>query len=51
MQESVNRDLAPLDIDGDLDAYKQAFQQLVDSAAVQSVFQRLGTTQLITRCH
>ncbi|HEY0603901.1 MAG TPA: DUF6065 family protein [Herpetosiphonaceae bacterium] len=40
--EHATLDVAELDDDGDLDLYEQAFQQLAGSAAVQSVFQRLG---------
>ncbi|HEY0603905.1 MAG TPA: DUF6065 family protein [Herpetosiphonaceae bacterium] len=41
-QETATLDVVPLDDEGDLDAYEQAFQQFVDNAAVQSLFQRLG---------
>ncbi|HEY0602797.1 MAG TPA: DUF6065 family protein [Herpetosiphonaceae bacterium] len=41
-QGSMTLDVVAADADDDLDAYEHAFQQFAESAAVQSVFQRLG---------
>jgi GR25 family glycosyltransferase involved in LPS biosynthesis/glycosyltransferase involved in cell wall biosynthesis len=45
-QENVTLDVVELDSDGD--AYAQAFQQMIDNAAMQSVFRRLGATPVAT---
>jgi len=42
--ETMTVEGVQLDVDTDLDAYEQAFQQMIDSAAVQSLFHRLGAT-------
>ncbi len=40
--ENLTLDVMERDVDADLDAYEQAFQQMVDSAAMQGMFQRMG---------
>ncbi|HEY0737768.1 MAG TPA: DUF6065 family protein [Herpetosiphonaceae bacterium] len=43
-QNNATFDVVQLDAEGDLDAYDQAVQQMIDSAAVQDVFQRIRAT-------
>jgi hypothetical protein len=41
-QEDLTLNMVQPDADADLEEYERAFQQMLDSAAVQGVFQRLG---------
>ncbi len=45
--ENLTLEVVQPDADADLDAYEHAFQELVDSAAVQDVFQRLSVAPVL----